>query len=196
MAAIGPAVGQTAPADRVDGSAYEKLELQSPDAALRLFLSAFRDGDYVTAYWILSLPAQKDSEDAVYAFNFSRLVAGRGGQPISTEDMREYMPAMDDREQLDFGFLFSTIMNVAREKGTLPLDLDGLPKDLSAANVPALGVRSETTDGTVQIAVSLKAYPAPVLFRLNQSRLGKWRLSQIIPPGGDETSKPFGLKKP
>jgi hypothetical protein len=84
-------------------------------------------------------------------------------------------------------------MNGASRHGMLPIDIDGLPADLSQQNVPVLGTKTQTTTGDIDFAVALKNYNGPVVFRMGLAKSGRWRLLQIIPPGGDEKSIPFGL---
>jgi hypothetical protein len=100
---------------------------------------------------------------------------------------------MDKWEQPeDVSFLFAHLMTVAQRRTWLPLDLDGLPADLSTSKVPAPGARRDTADGRVEITVALKAYPAPVIFRLETSPLSKWRVRQAIVPGSDDNAIPWG----
>ena len=119
--------------------------------------------------------------------------SARGEAAIVMPLLGALVPPLAEREQQDMSFQFAHMMSVAGQHDILPLDLTGLPEDLTRANVPALGASAQSPDGRVEIAISLKNYPAPVTFRLEKSPHGKWRLRQIIPPGGDEKSIPFGL---
>ena len=177
--------------ERVEGTAYDRLDLSSPDAALRAFLSAFRRGDYVTAYWIFSPQSQLDWDSLIYRLNLGQTV--RAAQPLGGGFVEQAIPPLAQWEQQDMSFLFAHVMNAAKRIDALPIDLAGLPDDLSA-NGLALGAAAPAGDGSVVIAVALKAYAAPVIFRLVTSPLGKWRLRQIVPPGGDPNSLPFGLR--
>jgi hypothetical protein len=190
LAVSAPALGQAVPS--VSGSlAYDRLDLSTPDAALRTFLTAYRDGDYVTAFWVFAADTQDEVLRHAAQLNLRRLarMPAQGGMAI----MAEMLPPHAELDQRDSTFLFANIMQVAKRRGLLPLDVAGLPQDLSPANVPNLGRRTETTDGTTEIAVTLGAYRAPVVFRFIRARTGRWRLRQIVPPGGDPTSVPFGL---
>lgn len=171
--------------------AYDRMDLSSAEAALRTFLSAYRDGDYVAAFWVLGPETQDEAMRHAAQLNLGRLarLPAQGRMAIMTE----MIPPTAEADQRDYGFLFASIMQVAKRRGILPLDVAGLPGDLSATGAPGLGRQAETAEGFAEIAVTLRAYPAPVLFRLFKARTGRWRLRQIVPPGGDPTSLPFGL---
>lgn len=176
----------------VSGSlAYDGLDLASPEAALRAFLTAYRDGDYVTAFWIFTPETQDEVFRHAAQLNMGRLarLPAQGRMAIITE----MIPPTAEVDQRDYSFLFANIMQVAKRRGLMPLDIAGLPDDLSPANVPSLGRRTETTDGVTEIAMPLRTYREPVVFRLVRARTGRWRLKQVLPPGGDPASVPFGL---
>lgn len=170
---------------------YDRLDLSTPDSALRAFLTAYRDGDFVTAFWVLAPRTQDEIAGHMAAFNLHLLA--RLPRPAGVAILSEMLPATADMDQRDLSFLFANIMQVARRRGLQPLDLTGLPQDLSPSNVPDLGRRTQTTDGVTEIAVVLGAYRDPVVFRMIGAGAGRWRLRQVVPPGGDPTSIPFGL---
>ncbi|WP_439574319.1 hypothetical protein [Phreatobacter sp.] len=184
-----------APAQGLPGSsgslAYDRLDLSSPDAALRAFLTAYRDGDFVTAFWIFTPETQDEIARHVATLNLHRLAALPTQNRLAI--LAEMLPPTADLDQRDLGFMFANIMQVAQRRGMQPLNLTGLPQDLSPANVPDLGRRTETTDGATEVAVTLSAYRGPVVFRLVKARTGRWRLRQVVPPGSDPESTPFGL---
>jgi hypothetical protein len=171
--------------------AYDRLDLSSPEAALRAFLTAYRDGDYVAAFWIFTADTQDEVFRHAAQLNMDRLarLPAQGRLAIMTE----MIPPTAEVDQRDYSFLFANIMQVAKRRGLMPLDITGLPDDLSPANVPSLGQRTETTDGITEIAMTLRAYREPVVFRLQRARTGRWRLRQVLTPGGDPASRPFGL---
>jgi hypothetical protein len=190
LAVPGPALGQAVPS--ASGSlAYDRLQMSTPDAALRTFLSAYRDGDYVTAFWVFAADTQDEVLRHAAQLNLRRLarLPAEGSMAIVVE----MSPPPAELDQRDLSFMFAHVMQVARRRGMLPLDVAGLPQNLAPANVPNLGRLTETTDGTTEIAVTLGAYREPVVFRFVRARTGRWRLRQIVPPGGDPTSVPFGL---
>lgn len=171
--------------------AFDRLDLRSPEAALRQFLSAYRRGDYVTAYWIMTPASQSAFARHLARFEFNRIAR----LPASSAVLHaaEMMPAVSQMEQTDTSFYFAHAMTVAHRLGVMPLNLTGLPEDVSPANVPRLGSRNQLTDGRVEFSVPLRAYRAPVVFRMVAAHGGRWRLEQVLPPGGTVDSVPFGL---
>jgi hypothetical protein len=179
----------------IEGTAYEKLDLSSPEAAVRTFISAYRAGDFVTAYWIFTRATQRDWRehfDATDIRQISRVELPSGGQ-IKIELIKALFPPEKQWEQEEGSFLFASFMQGARRRNILPLDVTGFAPLLTAP--PMHKAAPQRADGSVDIAVDLPSYPRPVIFRLERSPLGRWRVRQIIPPGGDETSLPFGITK-
>lgn len=190
---VKPLVGSVSAQTLATGTAYDKLDLASPEAALRTFLTAYRQGDFVTAFWVLSPQAQREWKKHLDLFMFDRPCLVRSATSVMGPLIEVLVPPMDKWEQPeDVSFLFAHLMTVAQQRSWLPLDLDGLPADLSASKVPAPGARRDTRDGHVDIAVPLRAYPAPVIFRLETSPLSKWRVRQAIVPGTDDNAIPWG----
>lgn len=171
--------------------AYDRLDLKSPESALRTFLTAYRRGDYVTAFWVMTPVSQTAFYTHLARFDLSRVAR----VPASSAYMHaaEMIPAVSQRDQTDTSFIFAHAMTVARRLDIMPLNLAGMPEDMSPANMPRLGNRIQLTDGKVEFSVPLQAYRAPVVFRMAQAANGRWRLEQILPPGGSMESLPFGL---
>lgn len=192
--ALGAASGTALAQVSVRGTAYDRLDLASPEAALRTFLGAYKAGDFVTVYWVFSPATQTAWQNQYFMLNFDRMLRNNTGEQLYQQPYAgRLMPAIAELEQQDLSFLFANILNVGADHHLLPLDLSGLPDDLSPAALAQLGAAPRPIPGGVEIALPLPAYPQPVAFRLERSPLGKWRVRQIIPPGGDETSLPWGL---
>lgn len=194
MAALSaPATAQpTTRAAPSSGSlAYDRLDLQSAEAALRTFLSAYRRGDYVTAFWILTPASQSAFYTHLARFDMRRVARVTASSALM--HAAEMIPAQAQMDQTDMSFLFAHAMAVARRLDIMPLNLAGLPEDVSPTNVPRLGTRNQLADGRVEFAVPLPGYRAPVVFRMVQRAQGRWRLEQVLPPGGVLDSLPFGL---
>ncbi len=58
-------------------AAYDRLDLTTPEAALRQFLGAYRRGDYVTAFWILAPASQQAFQVHLMRFDLSGSRASR-----------------------------------------------------------------------------------------------------------------------
>jgi len=178
----------------IEGTAYEKLDLASPEAAVRTFLNTYRAGDFVTAFWIFTRTTQRAWRYHIDGLDIRQITRGElpSGQ-MKIELLKALVPPLEQWEQEEVSFLFASFMQGARRRNILPLDVTGLAPSLTAPLMHKTA--PQRADGSVDIAVDLPAYPQPVIFRLERSPLGRWRIRQIIPPGGDETSLPFGLAK-
>lgn len=172
-------------------AAYDRLDLTTPEAALRQFLGAYRRGDYVTAFWILAPASQQAFQVHLMRFDLSRIA--RVSVTGAMTHAPEMIPPVNRLEQTDPSFSFAYAMQVARRLDIMPLNLAGMPEDMSPAVVPRLGTRVQLADGQVEIAMPLQAYRAPVVFRMVRSPQGRWRVQQVLPPGGHVESLPFGL---
>ena len=174
------------------GSAsYDRLDLTTPEAALRQFLGAYRRGDYVTAFWILAPASQQAFQAHLMRFDLSKIA--RVSVTGAMTHAPEMIPPVNRLEQTDPSFSFAYAMQVARRLDIMPLNLAGMPEDMSPAVVPRLGTPVQLADGQVEIAMPLQAYRAPVVFRMVRSPQGRWRVQQVLPPGGHVESLPFGL---
>lgn len=186
------ASAQTSSSPPPSGSAaYDRLDLTTPEAALRQFLGAFRRGDFVTAFWILAPASQQAFQVHLMRFDLSRIA--RVSVTGAMTHAPEMIPPVARLEQTDPSFAFAHAMQVARRLDIMPLNLAGMPEDMSPAVVPRLGTRVQLADGQVEIAMPLQAYRAPVVFRMVRSPQGRWRVQQVLPPGGHVESLPFGL---
>ncbi|MBX9990624.1 hypothetical protein [Phreatobacter oligotrophus] len=172
-------------------AAYDRLDLTTPEAALRQFLGAYRRGDYVTAFWILAPASQQAFQAHLMRFDLSKIA--RVSVTGAMTHAPEMIPPVNRLEQTDPSFSFAYAMQVARRLDIMPLNLAGMPEDMSPAVVPRLGTPVQLADGQVEIAMPLQAYRAPVVFRMVRSPQGRWRVQQVLPPGGHVESLPFGL---
>lgn len=186
-----PASAQPAAAPSSGSAAYDRLDLSTAEAALRQFLGAYRRGDYVTAFWIMAPASQQAFQVHLMRFDLSKIA--RVSAVGAMTHAPEMIPPMNRLEQTDPSFAFAYAMQVARRLDIMPLNLAGMPEDMSPAVVPRLGTRMQLADGQVEIAVPLQAYRAPVVFRMMRSPMGRWRVQQVLPPGGHVESLPFGL---
>jgi hypothetical protein len=77
LLAASVAAGTLSPAraDSISGSiAYDKLNLTTADAALRTFLTAYRQGDFVSVYWIFAPSTQTAWYDHLLTFRMGSLI--------------------------------------------------------------------------------------------------------------------------
>ena len=162
---------------------FDRLALDSPEAAVARFVDAYRQHDYVTVYWILSPAAQKAWTDDFYAFNMEPLIAklpaGR-----QSEILMAGIPPMDQWDQQDVSWLFDRVMVTAEAAGALPVQM---PKDGAA------GSPQPRADGAVTIGFGQGT--AAVKFRLVRAPSGQWRVFSVSAGGGNPDRAPWGLGK-
>jgi hypothetical protein len=162
---------------------FERLPLDSPEAAVARFVDAYRQRDYVTVYWILSPAAQKAWTDDFYAFNMEPLIAKLPDRRAS-EIMRTAFPPMNQWDQTDVSWVFDHVMVAAGAVGALPVKM---PQDGAA------GKPQPRPDGAVTIGFGQGA--AAVKFRLVRAPSGQWRVFSVSAGGGNPDRAPWGLGK-
>lgn len=159
---------------------YEGLALSTPVDAVLTFIDRFERGDYPALYLILSPAAQ----------------AAWRSQPMATFDYSTWFrdPALIQRvpmlvrdlpDEHDPGvitYIFDEVMLVAEANDAFVIDLRGA-QDVGGLEMGADGtsaqVRARLADGT------------PVTFALEQAPSGRWRMRQVIVPGGDTDILPW-----
>jgi hypothetical protein len=162
---------------------FDRLALDSPEAAVARFVDAYRQRDYVTVYWILSPAAQKAWTDDFYVFNMEPLIAklpaGRQSEILMTG-----IPPMDQWDQQDGSWLFDRIMVTSEAAGALPVQM---PQNGTA------GKPQPRADGAVTIGFGQGA--TAVKFRLVRAPSGQWRVFSVSAGGGNPDRAPWGLGK-
>lgn len=161
---------------------FERLALDSPEAAVVRFVDAYRQHDYVTVFWILSPAAQTAWNSAFNTFDMeaimAKLPAGR-----QSEILMAGIPPMDQWDQQDVSWLFDRVMVAAAAAGALPVQI---PKDGAA------GPPQPRSDGAVTIGFGRGA--TAVKFRLVRAPSGQWRVFSVS-GGGNPDRPPWGLGK-
>lgn len=162
---------------------FDRLPLDSPEAAVARFVDAYRQRDYVTVFWILAPAAQTAWNSDFNTFDMEPLVAklpdGR-----ASEIMHKAFPPMDQWDQTDVSWVFDRVMVAAELAGALPVQM---PKDGAA------GPPQPRADGAVTIGFGQGA--AAVKFRLVRAPSGQWRVFSVIAGGGNPDRAPWGLGK-
>lgn len=193
LCAVAPSTSHAQNFD-VTGTAYERLDLSTPEAALSTFLTAFHQGDFVTAFLVFSPEAQNEWYTLYSVSDMDTVLARSATERLSAAQTKAMTPA-HPWEQWDFSYMFAHIMNWAKQNRTLPLNLEGLPSTITPTSLkPLMQRQRETSQGTV-LAVTLKAYPQQLQFVMQRSPLGKWRLAQVIFPGGDTSVRPWAIPR-
>jgi len=91
--------------------------------------------------------------------------------------------SFDNLETTDRWYIFDEFMMIADRNDAYLIDLSG---DVT------LGEESHVGDD-VEVSSVVEGIDGEVRFRLTQSPSGRWRVYQVIVPGGDETAIPWSV---
>ena len=169
---------------------YEALDLSSPESAVSEFVDAFQRRDYVSVYTILSYDAQSQIVRATAMFSFDNL--------FRAEDSDQRDAVMEDSVILGQGigadvnehspegiFMFDDIMLAAEANDAFLIDLRGEVEIAEGA--------AESDDGMAEVSATVEGIEGDVLFIMEQSPSERWRVRQVIAPGGDGENLPWSV---
>lgn len=170
---------------------FDELDLSSPEAAVATFAAAFEQRDYLTAFRALSVESQE-----VVATLPSWFFGGSGvGFRYDWLDTQYRMSAADDLgdwvvgRHIDDWILPSElqgeqVLRALAAHGALPVDVTN---GLSGLHV----LRADETDAVVLAVTDVDDETSVVRISLAADRDGRWRLHQLLAPGGDDEVFPF-----
>lgn len=159
---------------------YEGLALATPVEAVMTFVDRFEHGDYPALFLILSPEAQADwRRRPVATFDYSTW--------FTDADLLDQVAMLnsdlpDEHDSSVITSIFDEVMLVAEANDAFVIDLRGA-HDLGE---PELG-----PDGTTAQVEARLADGTPVTFALTLSPSGRWRVRQVIVPGGDTDVLPW-----
>jgi hypothetical protein len=156
---------------------YESLNLSTPEDAVRTFTAAFAKEDFLTVHMVLASKAQQQWQASFNRFNLDQIV-----KPDYAKQAIKNIPSFDQWESIEASFLFDTIMLDAALHDALLIDLRG---DVNLESTEP----STTSDGdeAVDVSTTVKGIDGKVVFRLVQSPSKRWRVLQVIIPGGGDS---------
>jgi hypothetical protein len=174
---------------------YESLDLDGPESAVITFVDAFQRADYPTVYWILAPDAQEQWRQYLGIFGFDRMISVDANvDPLVVWKATITNTALADLSQLehfnDFSYYFDIVMNAAKQHGVLPIDLTHV--------VTVLEVKPAQTNDEytfVDVTAKTETVEGVVTFRMIQGPSGRWRVLQVIVPGGDERDIPWSIPR-
>ncbi|NDJ63122.1 MAG: hypothetical protein GYB67_18525 [Chloroflexi bacterium] len=182
---------------------YESLDLSTPETAAATFVAAFQRNDFMTVYLVLSYDAQFEFQRSVALFrydDFIRLPETEDGErPAYFDEIPVFGTglgrAVNEHSPAEAWYVFDGLMLVAAENDALPIDLTGgvaFGSRRSAIAVP----RSGDDLPAVDVAARVEGIDGDVIFRMTQSMSGRWRVFQVIVPGGNEERIPWSVVTP
>ncbi len=160
---------------------YESLDLESPTRAVETFSDAFARKDFMTVWLTLDKRAQFEFESSFNLLQYSHLIDMDAVPDMQAEIVAAY--SYENRETTDRWYLFDRLMMIADRHDAYLIDLSGrvTPGDESMVgeDVEVLGV--------------VEGIRGEVRFRLVESPSGRWRVYQVVVPGGDESAIPWSV---
>ena len=158
---------------------YESLDLSSPTAAVETFTEAFADDDFVTVWLAFSHTGQFVLQHEMDLLQWKRIIG-----PEALDDLRDWLQneySLDMVESVDGWWLFDRLMLIADESDGFLIDLSG---DVSIGS-------EAINDGTAIVSAEVSGIEGDVEFRLRESATGRWRIQQVVAPGGDNPEDLF-----
>ncbi len=160
---------------------YESLDLASPSAAVETFADAFARKDFMTVWLTFDVRTQ-EMLGASFDLLQWRNVIDTDAVPNRGSEIASVL-SFDNLETTDRWYIFDEFMMIADRNDAYLIDLSG---DVT------LGEESHVGDD-VEVSSVVEGIDGEVRFRLTQSPSGRWRVYQVIVPGGDETAIPWSV---
>lgn len=158
---------------------YDSLDLSSPTAAAETFVDAFARDDFMTVWLAFDSQAQWEWNNAFNLLHYSKLFR-------VNDEMRQGIPDTISRlitETTDPWYVFDQTMMLAREHNALLIDLQSIDLDMTTIK----------DDGTAVVTGRFEGIDGDVEIKLTATQDGRWKVGQVLLPGGDENSIPWGV---
>lgn len=168
---------------------YESLDLSSPKAAVKTFTDAFAREDYPTVFFILSMRAQGMFRSRFSTLEYQYVFDIESSEAIMNE-VAFYSKGPEYFEHNSLWYLFDEVMLAAKKYDALLIDLSG--------DVVILGTEPSETrwEETIDVLTEVEGIDGVVRFRMVLSPGGRWRVMQVIVPGGNENLFPWAVPIP
>lgn len=173
---------------------YESLDLSSPEAAVQTFVDAFQQEDYFTVYMILDRVAQFSFFQSIRSADYKRLFDVTYREEIFAT-VPLFAEGVDAMEHSPDGiFIFDDLMLAASDYDALLIDLRGEVRIIKS--VPVEVIFDDESQPGNDIYAEVKGITGQLIFRTVQAPSGRWRVRQVIVPGGNETWIPWSIVVP
>jgi len=168
---------------------YESLDLSTPEAAVQELCAAFRRRDYASVYLVLAPQSHFLMVQDMLMLRQGHLVQKEFEAEIGQERcvVSEGIGSCDYWDEMMF--LFDDVMLAAEEHSAFLIDLRG--KETITRRQSAT-----TYDGepAIDVTATVESIYGEVVFRTVQIPVsGRWRVLQVIVPGGNEELIPWSV---
>lgn len=173
---------------------YETLDLSAPEAAVRTFVKAFQRDDFQTVWQVLAPRAQFVWMQLVNLLRYDQLYNTdlRAEVEPRITTLAEGIGAGEQSEASTMWF-FDDMMLAATQAGALLIDLHGEVTILGSGPAPAAAQDPDSPDIVMDVRATVDGIQGTVIFRTVQAPSGRWRVLQVIVPGGDEEWRPWSV---
>ena len=170
---------------------YESLDLSSPEAAVTTLTDAFQRQDFFSVFLVLDYTAQFHFIQKVRLFRHQELFDTTHEEAVLA-DVPVYAAGLGSSEHVpDSIFIFDDMMLAVAKHDAFLIDLRG--------SISILGSKTfefEDSGETIQavdVSATVANIEGEVIFRTVQAPSGRWRVRQVIVPGGDEELLPWSI---
>jgi hypothetical protein len=170
---------------------YDSLSLDTPEAAIQTFVQAFRQSDFVTVYLILGPAAQQVLVTNRELLRYDGVIT-EGTPPMPSGEFLQTWNRRLQAHKMEHIYdtlqSYDLMLGTAVEYSALRIELPGEVTTLNISD-------SITTSGqpALDVATRVDGIDGVVVFRMVQSPSEKWRVFQVIWPGGDESEVPWAV---
>lgn len=161
---------------------YESLDLGSPEAAVATFTEAFAADDFMTVWLALDSEAQFRFQQYFNLLEYDGFIR-TDAVPGFQDELRRIFDLDTMEMSYDGWYVFDQVMLLADRHGAFPIDLSG--------KVTLGDARIEGESAA--LTASVTGIGDGVEFRLERSPSGRWKVLQVLLPGGDPEAIPWGV---
>jgi hypothetical protein len=188
--------------DATPRTQYESFDLSTPEAAVTTFVDLFQNRDYAGLFVVLAPEAQSDWYAAINRFRYEFIIEASASEGLidAMGEVIGFDHTETEQHPNNIPYLFDSVMLYAEEQDAFPIDLRGEVEILRTEEsiVPAPSSAEDSDDDetplpAIDVIVSTEDQ-GELRFRMVQVPSGRWRVYQVIVPGGDEQRLPWAIK--
>jgi hypothetical protein len=168
---------------------YESLDIHTPETAVQTFVQAFQQSDFATAHLVLAPTTQQTLLNNRARLQYDGLILLGSPPDYPTPFKEAWAREVWNLEHLYDGvFQFQLLMRTAVEYDALQFHFPGPLTIVASRN-------SETPSGqeAIDVESQVAGIDGTVVFRMVQAPSGRWRVFQVVFPGGNEKKFPWSL---